>query len=140
MLFRAEIAASEGDLANAAALVDLVRARSANYEFFVKRDDGTDAANYVIGLYTDNGGFPDQAFAEAAVLYEHRLEMAMEGHRFYDIVRQGMAAEVFNGYLSRPQFRGYLGNVTFTEGKGIYPIPQEILDLAGGAFQQNPTY
>lgn len=140
LLWRAEVAVSEGDLVTAADFVDMVRERAANSAYFVKRDDGSDAANYVIGLYGDNGGFPDQAYAEEAILLEHRLEMALEGHRFFDLVRRGRANMILNTYLQSEQFRGYLEGASYTDDKGVYPIPQQIIDLAGGALTQNPGY
>ena len=140
ILWRAEVAAANGDLGTAATLVDLIRARSADPSTFVLREDGTPAANYMLGLYTDNGGFPDQDFAEAAIVYEHRLEMAMEGHRFFDLARRGLLMETMNSYVNRPQFRGYLTNATFVAGREIYPIPTDISDLSNGAFTQNPSY
>ncbi len=140
ILWRAEIAVAENDLMGAATMVDRIRQRAANPDGFVKRDDGTDAANYLVGLYTDNGGFPDQAFAEEAVRYEYRLEMALEGHRFFDLRRRGILAETMNSYVSRPQFRGYLNGASFAPGKEFYPIPISILELSNGAFTQNPSY
>lgn len=140
ILWRAEIAASEGDLGNAAMLVDQIRARAANPDTWVKRDDGSDAANYQLGLYMDNGGFASIAEAEAAVLNEYRLEMAIEGKRFFDLARRGILQETLNAYISRPQFRSYLQGASFAAGRDIYPIPEGILDLSNGAFTQNPGY
>lgn len=141
LLWRAEIAASESDLGTAMSLVDQVRARMQDASNWVKENDGTtNAANYNIGLYADNGGFPDATFAMNAVIMEYRLETALEGHRFFDLVRRGVAKQVLDGYLSRPQFRGYLNSVgSFPASRGIYPIPQEIVDLSLGVVQQN-TY
>ncbi|RKR14857.1 putative outer membrane starch-binding protein [Maribacter vaceletii] len=140
LLWRAEIAASETDLLTAVTLVDRVRARNTDPENWVKESDGvTNAANYAIGLYSNNGGFPDATFAMNAVIHEYRIETAMEGHRFFDLVRRGenIAKQVLDGYTSRPQFRGYLNGVSFPATRGIYPIPQEVVDLSGGTVQQN---
>ncbi|WP_298238586.1 RagB/SusD family nutrient uptake outer membrane protein [uncultured Algibacter sp.] len=140
LLWRAEIAASESDLMTAMNLVDEVRARNMDSANWVKENDGvTDAANYAIGLYEDTypGGFPDATFAMNAVVMEYRLETALEGHRFFDLVRRGIAEQVLNGYLSRPQFRGYLSSASFTVKRSIYPLPQEAINLAFGALNQN---
>ncbi|WP_396590317.1 RagB/SusD family nutrient uptake outer membrane protein [Allomuricauda sp. R78024] len=140
LLWRAEIAVSESDLGTALGLVDRVRERNVDPTNWVKENDGiTNAANYAIGLYADNGGFPDATFAMNAVVMEYRLETAMEGRRFFDLVRRGIAKEVLDGYTSRNQFRSYLNGVTFPPTRGIYPIPQEVVDLAAGVIQQN-TY
>lgn len=140
LLWRAEIAAAEGDLATAAMYVDMVRARAANPNTWVKNDDGSDAANYVIGLYGDNGGFPDQAYAEQAVLFEYRLETALEGHRFFDLVRRGTADGILNTYVQEDNTRSYLQGVTFEPTDRYFPIPQTAIDLSGGIIEQNPGY
>ncbi len=140
LLWRAEVAADEGDLPMAAMYVDRVRARAANPAGWVKRDDGTDAANYVIGLYTDNGGFPDISFAEKAILFEYRLETALEGHRFFDLVRRGKANEVLNAYVAGDNTRGYLSGATYTDTDAVFPIPQSVIDLSKGVIEQNTGY
>ena len=53
-------------------------------------------ADYRIGLYP---AFPTQAFARDAVRNERRLELAMEGQRFFDLRRWGQAVTVLNAYL-----------------------------------------
>jgi hypothetical protein len=55
-------------------------------------------ANYEIGLYP---AFASQAFARQAVEFERRLELAMEGQRFFDLRRLGIThmQTVLNGYL-----------------------------------------
>lgn len=140
LLWRAEIAASESDLTNAMTLVDMVRARAANPATFVKRENGSNAANYVIGLYADNGGFPSQQYAEEAVLFEYRLETALEGHRFFDLVRREKATEVLNDYLSDEIQRTYLVGKTFVANDEVFPIPSAAIDLSGNVLQQNEGY
>jgi len=138
LLWRAEIAAEESDLSTALALVNEVRARAANPAGFVKKSDGTDAANYVINTYSS---FPDQTFAKKAVYFEQRLEMALEGHRFFELVRQGRAAQVLNDYVAVEQTRQQeLIGATFQPFAEIFPIPQNAIDLSQGVLQQNPGY
>jgi hypothetical protein len=61
-----------------------------------------------------------------AILAERRLELAMEGERFFDLVRTGKAASV-------------LGPLGFVTGKHeLFPIPQGEVDQAG--LIQNPGY
>ncbi len=57
---------------------------------------------------------------------ERRLELACEGHRFFDLVRTGQAEQHIDG---------------FVVGKHeLFPIPQLEIDLAGGNWSQNPGY
>jgi starch-binding outer membrane protein, SusD/RagB family len=53
-------------------------------------------ANYSVGLYAS---FPNQDFARDAVRHERRLELALEGHRLFDLRRWGIAPQVLNAYL-----------------------------------------
>jgi hypothetical protein len=111
---------------------------------FVKNANGTNAANYVIGTYT--GAWADQDLARTAVRFERRLELAMEGHRFFDLVRWGIAAETINAYLATEKTkRQYLVGATFKEGVSEYfPIPEQqiILSSINGepTLDQNPGY
>ncbi len=140
LLWRAEVAADEGDLSTAVMYVDMVRARAANPAGWVKRENGANAANYVIGLYADNGDFPDVDFAKKAILFEYRLETALEGHRFFDLVRLGKAAEILNAYVDGDNTRSYLAGATFTPTDAVFPIPQTAIDLSGGIIKQNQGY
>lgn len=144
LLWRAEIAVEENDLATALTLVNQIRQRAANPAGFVQNADGTGpAANYQILPYPS---FPDQAYARKAVRFEHRLEFAMEGTRFFNLVRWGMAANTLNTYLTKERNRRtYLGGAQFIKGTHeYYPIPyQEIVNtLENGdeTLVQNPGY
>lgn len=136
LLWRAEIAAAEGDLGAAVALVDRVRARAANSEDFVTVPGTiTPAANYVISEY---GNFTDQEQAIKAVEHEQRIELAMEGHRFFELVRKGTAAQVLNDYTQEEsETRSYLSGVLFGSGNEFYPFPQAIIDESQGVLTSN---
>jgi starch-binding outer membrane protein, SusD/RagB family len=59
---------------------------------------------------------------------ERRSELALEGHRFWDLVRTGKAPSV-------------LGPLGFVEGKNeLLPIPQTEIDLSQGTLEQNPNW
>lgn len=61
-----------------------------------------------------------------AILAERRLELAMEGERFFDLVRTGKAASV-------------LGPLGFKTGKHeVFPIPQSEIEVSN--LTQNPGY
>lgn len=144
LLWLAEAEIELGNLEVARDLVNQVRTRAANPAGFVKKSDGSNAANYLIGLYTTP--WTDADFARKAVRFEQRLELAMEGHRFFDLVRWGIAAPTLNAYVAGEKLkRTYLATATFEAGKHEYfPIPlQEILNSqVNGQFTltQNPGY
>ena len=79
-------------------------------------------AVYRVGQYTS---FPNQAFARTAVQYERRLELAMEGQRFFDLRRWGNFAEVLNAYVAVEKTRRpYLAGAATVEPRHrLYPIP-----------------
>lgn len=141
ILWRAEAAVELGRLEEARALVNRIRERAANTAT-VKTLDGTaEAANYHISTYTEAWTDIDQA--RRLVRLETRLELAMEGHRFFNLVRWKIADEVMNSYLEVEKTRRtHLTNAAFTEGKNEYfPIPQKYIDgVPEGLVTQNDNY
>jgi len=157
LLMAAEAEAQTENLGLAMQYVNRVRERAANPQGFLKKyidenspltgfNDAENAANYNIGLYT-NSEFSSKENALDAIYFERKLELAMEGHRFFDLVRWGIAEETLNAYFD------YQGKITtdvrggkFIPGKSeYYPIPQAQIDLslnsAGEAtLTQNPGY
>ena len=82
-----------------------------------------------------------------AVKFERRLELAMEGHRFFDLVRWGEADVVLNKYLEveTPKRELALKDATFVRvSTNIYPYrkPKMINSSKGGVetLRQNPGY
>lgn len=144
LLMAAEAEVEVGSLEKAREYVNMIRNRAKNPEGFVKNPDGTPAANYVINEYMEP--WADQAAARKAVQFERRLELAMEGHRFFDLVRWGIAAETLNKYLAEERDkREYLRGAKFEAGVNEYfPIPEQqiILSSIDGkpTLQQNPGY
>ncbi|MDO1446035.1 RagB/SusD family nutrient uptake outer membrane protein [Rhodocytophaga aerolata] len=144
LLWLAEIEVELGNLENARGYVNQIRRRAANPDGFVKKADGTPAATYVINEYTQP--WTDAAVARKAVQFEQRLEFGMEGHRRFDLIRWGIAAEILNAYYATEATkRSYLSGVQFISGKHEYfPIPlQEILNSTVNGqptLQQNPNY
>jgi starch-binding outer membrane protein, SusD/RagB family len=84
---------------------------------------------------TNPAVLPDVEFTTAealreAIWYERRAELAMEHDRFWDLVRQGRAAEVLQE-----------AGKGFTSGRNeLMPIPQQQIDASGGVLTQNPGY
>jgi hypothetical protein len=142
LLMAAEAEVEVGSLEKAREYVNLIRARAANPESFVKRATGVNAANYVIDIYKTAWASKDAA--RAAVRFERKLELSGEGHRFFDLVRWGTAAADVNAYLTyeSKKLAGALGGAKFTANKNEYlPIPQGQIDLLGKeVLTQNPGY
>lgn len=133
LLMAAEAEIEAGSLAKARELTNLVRARAANKAHWVKKADGTPAANYVIALYPESA-FASKASANEVVRMERKLELSGEGHRFFDLVRWGIAEPVLNAYLRNEAkiLVTKFGGAKFTAGNDeYYPIPQREIDLQG---------
>ncbi|HET8737310.1 MAG TPA: RagB/SusD family nutrient uptake outer membrane protein [Pricia sp.] len=142
LLMAAEAEIEAGSLEKARGYVNQVRARAAQSEFWVKDDDGSDAANYVIAEYPPSQ-FASKESATRALRFERKLELSGEGHRFFDLVRWGVAAEVINAYIDYEvqYLPSAYGGGSFTAGKNEYlPIPQTQLDLQPGVLTQNPGW
>ncbi len=142
LLMAAEVEVELGNLEKAREYVNRVRARAANAAGFVKRSDGSDAANYVIGLYETT--WTNATEARNAVRFERKLELSGEGHRFFDLVRWDVADAELNKYLD---YEGAiltvaLGGAHFTPNKNeYYPIPASQIELQGeDILIQNPGY
>ncbi len=140
LLMAAEAAVEANDLATALNYVNQIRNRAKNMSY-VQNDTGTgDAALYQIEPYAS---FPDQTFARKAVRFERRLELAMEGHRLFDLRRWGVAESVLNAYVQNEartisNFGQKAG--TYMANMNLLPIPINAIDLSGGALTQNPGF
>ena len=137
LLWLAECEIEVGDMEKARALVNQVRKRAANPDGFVKLADGKPAANYRVGEYT--APWTDKDTARKAVRFEHRLEFAMEGHRFFDLRRWGILAPTINNYLAVEETkRTYLRGARFQPNKHEYfPIPQQ--EILNSQLNGQPT-
>jgi len=110
LLMAAEAANEDGNSGLAATYLEEVRKRARG-------------ANNSI-LPPVSGG---QSTLRTAIKQERRIEFAMEGERFYDLVRWGDAGAVLGG-------KGYQSKNRY------YPIPQTAIDQSGGVLVQNPNY
>lgn len=144
LLWAAECEVEVGSLDRARTLINYVRqrARDGRYVEVVYDDIGgyVASANYYVDLY--NTPFAGQPEARKAVRFERRLELALEGQRFFDLVRWGIAGDYINTYLQTEKGRlpADLTGVSFTPNKNEYfPIPQVEIDLNSN-MKQNRGY
>ena len=116
VLMHAEASNETGDGASAAADLEMIRSRAAgDTALGVPR-------TVVLPVY-----YQSQAQMRTAIKNERRWEFAMEGYRFYDLVRWGDAPTV-------------LGSLGYQPKNALYPIPQPIIDQFLGKLTQNPSY
>lgn len=165
LLWRAEIAAFDGDLELARTYINMIRDRADNdvvmgkvlihklppdvYPWGEEGDVDWDepAANYKIGLY---GSFASKEEAMRAAQWEQRLEFATEGRRFFDLRRWddlpgGMRvdmAQALNSFAAADlRIREFMAGKTFNPAADKFmPIPQAQLDLQPDVLVQRPEY
>lgn len=174
LLLLAEAEVEAGSIANAQVIVNQIRARAAQTaqgcggaptpdaqaELVTKypvcdgdarlavpiNDTSIGWATYQVGQYTTP--WPDQATARTAVRLERRLELAMEGQRFFDLRRWGFAvtSQTINDYLTEEKTRrAYKAvQVPFASRNMYYPIPPVEIELTNTSGEvrltQNPGW
>jgi len=76
---------------------------------------------------------------EQAIRHERRMELAMEGHRFNDLVRWNNYVPIMQAYATKPYANGNKGR-QISDNTWPYPIPQTEIDRTAGSITQNPGY
>jgi starch-binding outer membrane protein, SusD/RagB family len=154
VLMLAEAEVELNNLPRAMELVNMVRTRAKNCAQGPMQGDAAKVAvpindpsitwaTYRVEPYTS---FPSQTFARTAVRFERRLELAMEGHRFFDLRRYGIAKQVMNDYMAVEKTRrSYIAKSQGYQDKHeLYPIPQNQIDLSNKLnvpqLKQNPGW
>lgn len=147
LLWKAEALIELGRQDEAVSLINQVRARAKNSNYVLAWNNTSPtnyAANYQIDLYQPGVNVTwTQDFARRALRFERKLELAMEGERFFDLVRWGVADQVLNQeyFPKEKTLRTYYKNSQFVKGRDEYfPIPQAQINFSGGLYAQNPGY
>ncbi|GGA83892.1 glycan metabolism protein RagB [Flavobacterium palustre] len=137
LLFKAEALIQLNRYAEALPIINQIRARAAASTAMTLAAGASNV--YKVEPYLS---FPSKEYAMKALMFERRLEFGMEGPRFFDLVRWGIAEPVLNAYLDVEEDRkGFLSSAHFTAGRDeYYPIPQREIDFTGGLYTQNPGY
>jgi len=140
LLWKAEALIELGRQDEALPIINEIRQRAINSTAMLKMNDGNPSSNYKMDIYKPGENCDwTQEFARQALRWERRLELAMEGIRFYDLVRWGIAGDYINNYFAEEKTkREYLKDGQFSKGKHEYfAIPQNQIDFSKGLYQQN---
>jgi starch-binding outer membrane protein, SusD/RagB family len=144
LLMLAEAEAEAGTLANATQIVNDIRTRAG----VTAQGPGTGTADiaipitdaritwakYKVGLYPV---FASQAAAREAIRAERKIELAMEGQRFFDLKRWGILEPTLNAYINgvgggnEKSRRNYLATAATVEARHAnFPIPATQVQLS----------
>ena len=137
-------AAEDAGLAEARSLVNQVRQRAANSvdPNYTPMDLDPFTADYFVGLYpTDWDGnlYWTKDRARAAVRFERRLELALEGNRWFDLVRWGSdyLISTMNTYMTEESaLRSYYQGRSVSTNEIFLPIPLAEIDNSNGLYKQ----
>jgi len=124
-------------------LINSIRTRAKNSTTLLKYANGTSEANYNVDVYKPGVNINwTKENAREALRFERRLEFAMEGVRFFDLVRWGIADKYLNDYFAvEKDRRKYLKDGSFTKNRDEYlPIPFNQMKFSKGVYVQNPGY
>jgi len=160
LLLYAEALIETGDLTEAGKYINQVRARAAKayvravdentmepasstYELddLVNSKKGADAAgNYRIGLYPDSQ-FAGKESATKALRFERHIELGLEGHKWFDLARWGVAKDELTAFLDyeKTKLSKYEGRV-YPANLYTLPIPDNQIKTMEGKLVQGVNW
>lgn len=136
MLIKAEALIEQNkDLDQARNIINQIRKRAMNSvdANYLPVDVNPMIANYACSEYPSAGW--NQNYARQALRMERRLELAMEGHRWFDLVRWGIAVETMNAYYQSESAKAvFLAGGHLSEADLFLPVPLDQKENAGGLY------
>lgn len=147
LLMAAEAEVESGSLEKAREYVNMIRKRAGNCAqgataIKVPMNDASIThAKYNVAEYPASA-FANKDLARNAVRTERRLELALEGHRLFDLQRWGNYIDVMGKYIDREKslVTVFNGSERPSAKNMAYPLPTIEVELSGGNLKQNDGY
>lgn len=141
LLLKAEaLIETNQDLGEACKLINQIRqkARRSIDPAYTPIDLDPMKANYAVADYEPGVNCTwTQDYARRAVRMERRLELAMEGNRWFDLVRWGTVVDVVNRYMQNESSqRTYYQGASINSDEVYFPVPLEEVDNAAGDYDE----
>ena len=150
LLWAAECEVEIGNPEKAKEYVNMIRQRVKDGSYVRLGDEapfgnGPVAANYKVDIYKDSWAGLSKDVLRKRVRFEERLELALEGHFFFDLVRWDIAEDFLNKYVEREKRHiQYLNGAVFDKNHRYYAIPLTEIDRSyvdgKPTLTQNPGY
>lgn len=101
----------------------------------LNEQNNTSEAITILNIIRDRVNLPpttavSQSDVRLAIENERFLELAFEGHRYWDLIRTNRAVDVIN---NKGQFKP-------TQDRLLWPVPQADIDQNANLLPQNPSY
>jgi len=135
ILLYAECLANDGELSAAMEQVNKIRTRAANDVNIIMLDDKP-AANYKVAVYpSSHAAFTNKETCIQAICMERKLELAMEGQRWFDMVRWGgdyMAQQLRQYVDFEKKFLAKFASASYLSAeKTFFPLPDTQIQVMG---------
>lgn len=110
------------------------------------KDSNPEAARPYLDAVRNRVGMPLVEPTLENIYNERRIELALEGQRYWDLLRRGQDVAAQNISVSAETKANYVGDAQDFEvqfkldNRGFFPIPQSEIDISNGKLIQNDGY
>ena len=143
ILLYAECLADRGQLTAAMEQVNRIRTRAGLPVNIIKLPNGTAAANYKISTYpSSHAAFSNKETCIKAIRMERKLELAMEGQRWFDLARWGgtyMSQQLADYVTFEKEFLAKFATATQLDAsRTMFPLPETQIQTMGNDENGKP--